>query len=172
MTIRSGNLISNITGGVFTGVIVVYPDNDYALDSPASVLASYIVGAALMSVPSDDDDWPLYIATLPEGVDEAGAILNTTAVKDGRSMKDGDRFQHYGIEIIIRALTEEAGWGRCVVIAEDLETIHNETVVRDDVSYQIRNISMMGGINSLGQEEGTKRRRLFSMNFIMALEEL
>ena len=172
MTIHSGNLIANITGGVFTSAIVQYPDDDYPTDSPAAVLASYIVGALLMSVPSDDDVWPLYVSTLPEGVDELGAVFNTTPVKDGRIMDGGDTLQHYGIEILIRALTEEVGWGRCVLIAEDLDTIHNETVVRDAVSYQIRNVSRVGGINSLGQEEGTKRRRLFSINFIMALEEL
>ena len=172
MSIHSGNLIANITGGVFTGAVVAYSDNDYLLDSPASVLASYIVGASLMSIPSEDDVWPLYVSTLPEGVDEAGAIYNTTPVKDGRVMDGGDTLQHYGVEIIIRALTEEAGWGRCVLIAEDLDTIFNETVIRDTVSYQICNISRVGGVNSLGQEEGTKRRRMFSMNFIMDLKEL
>ena len=172
MSIHSGNLIANMTGGVFTSAIVAYPDNDYIGDNPAAVLASYVVGASLMSVPSEDDDWPLYISSLPEGIDEAGVILNTTPVKDGRVMDGGDTLQHYGIEILIRTLTEEAGWGRCVLIAEDLDTIHNETVIMDDVSYQIRNVSRVGGINSLGQEEGTKRRRMFSMNFIMALEEI
>lgn len=152
-----------------------YTATDYPTDSPASVLATYMTGVSLMTPPSAGEDWPLYISSLPDGdniEDEVGAIFNTTPIKDGRDMKTGELTLHYGIEILIRALTEETGWSKCNEIAGNFDGLVNQDVSKDDTSYRIHNITRTGGINSLGYEDSTKRRRLFSMNFLISISKL
>lgn len=149
-----------------------YATTEVLTDNPAAVLANYITGLALMTVPSASGDWPLYISHLPDDSDSAGAIYNTTPYKDGRRMVDGARLQHYGIQITIRSETEEEGWDKCNVISGQLDTVHNAETIFEGTTYQIHNVSMTGGINSLGDEIGTKRRKMFTMNFLVSLTKL
>jgi hypothetical protein len=144
-------------------------------DTPATIVAAYLTGLALMTVPSAAGDWPLYISFLPDGpgiAHNAGAIYNTTPIKDGRWLKTGAVFQHYGIQIMLRATSEEAGWDKCKTLAGQLDAVANNDVIVSGTTYRLHNISRVGGINSLGEEPGTKRRRLFSMNFMAAIAEL
>ena len=157
-------------------IIDLLESYDVVGESPASVVASYLTGVALMSVPSAESDWPLYISYLrdDQGVkDNAGAIYNTTPTKDGRRMRVGTVLQHFGIQIIIRALSEETGWAKCNVLANQLDTVTNVDVLHTDgFTYRLHNISRMGGINPLGEEQTTKRRKLFSMNFLISMTKL
>jgi len=156
-------------------VIDLLESYDVVGESPAAVVATYLTGVALMTVPSSAGDWPLYISYLrdEQGVkDNAGAIYNTTPVKDGRWMVDGSILQHYGIQIILRALTEETGWAKCNILANQLDSVVNVDVIKDGSTYRLHNISRMGGVNVLGEEMTTKRRKMFSMNFLVSLTKL
>ena len=151
-----------------------YTTTEVLTDNPAAIIAHYLTGLALMSVPGAGD-WPLYISHLPDGIniaDNAGVVYNTTPIKDGRWMGDGSRMQHYGIQITIRSLTEEEGWDKCNVLAGQMDMIHNAETIFDGTTYKIHNVTNLGGINSLGEEPGTKRRKLFTMNFITAINKL
>lgn len=151
-----------------------YTTTDVLTDNPAAIIANYLTGLALMSVPGAGD-WPLYISHLPDGIniaDNAGVVYNTTPVKDGRSMTDGSRMQHYGIQITIRSLTEEEGWDKCNVLAGQMDVIYNAETIFGGTTYRVHNVTNMGGINSLGEEEGTKRRKMFTMNFLISLTKL
>jgi len=156
-------------------VIDLLESYDVVGDSPAAIIASYLTGVALMTVPSAGEDWPLYISYLrdEQGVkDNAGAIYNTSPVKDGRRMVAGTVLQHYGIQIIIRALIEETGWTKCNILANQLDSVVNVDVIKDGSTYRLHNVSRVGGINVLGEEMTTKRRKLFSMNFLVSLTKL
>lgn len=143
-----------------------YAPTTVLTDTPAAVIANYITGLALMTVPSAGGNWPLYISNMPDSPDNIGAIYNTTPTKDGRSMEGGGVMQHYGVQIGIRCTTEETGWDKCNVIAGQLAAIHNNETILNGDTYTIHNVTIIGGINSLGQEAGTKRRRIFTMNFL------
>lgn len=152
-----------------------YMETSVLTDTPAAVIANYLTGAALMTVPSAAGDWPLYIESLPDGPgieNNAGAIYNTTPMKDGRYMGDGGVIQHYGVQITIRATTAEIGWDKCNILAEQLDSIHNEETILTGTTYEIHNVSRVGGINSLGNEPGTKRRKIFTMNFLTSITKL
>jgi len=135
-------------------------------DTPASVIANYVTGLALMTVPSASGDWPLYISNLPDRPDSAGVVFNTTPVKDGRAMQGGGIVQHYGVQITIRSLDEEIGWDKCNILAGQLAAVHNAETILNGDTYIIHNVTIVGGVNSLGIEPGTKRRRVFTMNFL------
>lgn len=149
-----------------------YTATDYVIDSPASVLATYITGQTIMTAPSAGEDWPLFISNLLDTPNNLGIIYDTTPSKDGRYMGSGEVFQHYGIEILIRSVDYETGWVKCNEIAGNLDSVTNTLVSKDDIVYKIHNVSRMGGVNSLGIEEGTKRRNMFSMNFMVSITKI
>jgi len=141
-------------------------------DTPASVMAGYLTGVALMTVPSAGGNWPLYINNLPDAPDSAGAIYDTTPVKDGRAMVGGGVMQHYGIQITIRCRNNESGWDKCNILSGQLDSVHDNEVIVNGSTYKIHNVSRMGGVNFLGEEIGTKRRNMFTMNFITAISKI
>jgi hypothetical protein len=152
-----------------------YTATDYPTDSPASILATYMTGVSLMTPPSAGENWPLYISSLPDGdniEDEIGAIFNTTPIKDGRDMKTGEVIEHYGIQIIIRANTEEEGWSKCNEIVSKLDSIFNIRISKGDNIYLLQSASRVGGVGCLGYEDGTKRRRLSQMEYKVSISKI
>jgi hypothetical protein len=156
-------------------LLEAYTVNPLLGDSPASVLATYLTGQALMIVPGAVGDWPLYISSLPDGDnvdDNAGAIYDTAPIKDGRYMGDGEVVNHYGIQLKIRSRTFEEGWDKMNTIAVNLDQVDRQEVTKNSVDYLIQNISRASGVTSLGIETvGTKRRNLFVLNLLMTMEE-
>ncbi len=169
----SGNVIPAVTGGVFSFVRVITA-SDILLTSPASILAAYIKGQGLMSNPAANMTWPLFISRIPDGTGVAtscGAIYDTTPIKDGRLMV-GPIIQHYGLQIMIRSADHNVGWKKLEAVSVELDSINNEFITVSDEEYQIYNIKRMGTIISLGAEEGTEDRRLFTANFIVTLKRI
>lgn len=148
-----------------------YTTTSVLTDTPASVLAHYITGLSLMTVPSVTGDWPLYINYLPDTPDELGAIYDTTPIKDGRAMRGGGVVQHYGVQIVIRAEDPPTGWDKCNILAGQMDTVHKAQTILNGNTYTIHNVSRSGGINYLGEEPGTKRRNVFSVNFLTAISK-
>lgn len=175
-TIAGGDIMAAVTGGVFslTTTLPDYEAGEVLEESPASVLASYIVGTGKMSVPSSGDAWPLYISSLPDGdnvKDNAGAIYDTTPLKDGRLM-DGPIIQHYGVQLTVRSADYDDGWDKISDIAAMMDGVVNEMVTRTSVDYLLQNVTR-AGINALGLESGTtKRRYIFTVNFLLTLSEV
>lgn len=153
-------------------LVRVFSETDTLAESPASVLATYIISLGEMTTPSDDSSWPLYISHLPETDinDDAGAVYDTTPLKDGRLMS-GPIVQHYGVQITIRSQSYNDGWDKINDISSQLDNVVQETVTRDSTDYLIENISR-GGINPLGIENGTTRRYLFTENYILTMRQI
>lgn len=141
-------------------------------DSPATIIANYLTGLAVMTVPSAEDDWPLYISNLPDSPDNAAVIFNTTPIKDAKLMDDGSIIQHYGIEILLRSIIDEDGWDKCNILSGELDILRNVFVSINDSTYKIHNVTRLGGINSLGSESDSRRRNLFSMNFTVSITKI
>jgi hypothetical protein len=109
---------------------------------------------------------------MPDGPgveDECAALYDTAGVKDTRFLDGTNVFQH-GIQLSIRSLTYAAGWAKADAICELLAQVHNEEVATDsDTTFLIDNVSQVGPVFSLGTEQGTKRRQLFTANFLVRI---
>lgn len=90
-----------------------YSPTDVPLDSPAAIVAHYTTGLGIMTVPSAASLWPFYVDSLPDAPDNAACIFDTTPVKDGRWMRGGAVQQHFGVEVLLRALASTTGWQKC-----------------------------------------------------------
>ena len=154
-------------------LVRVQSETDVLSESPASVLSTYIVSLGYMTVPSASSDWPLYISHLPDGDevnDDAGALFDTTPLKDGRLMT-GPIVQHFGVNLMIRSIDYDDGWDKINEISSAFDAVAQETVTRNSVDYLIENIAR-GGVNPIGIEEGTKRRYLFTTDFLLTMRQV
>jgi len=176
--IIAGNLISNITGGVFYSTTSVREvvGSDVLEASPASIMAAYIIDElAKMTDPENGDSWPLYISSMPDGKNvktDCGAIYDTTPVIETRLMS-GLVPQHPCVQLRIRSRNYETGYVKIEYIAVALDAIDHNTVGIDAGDYVIKNASKSTAVVPLGLETGTtKRRFLFTVNFLLTIMKL
>jgi len=157
--------------------------------SQAQIIRDYIIDEGLMSLPSNETDWPLYIGSLPDIDGDCGCIYNISGRLDGR-LSDGTVISHRGISIHIRADDNyDDGYNKMESIAIYLELAHNDTVVIDGITYQIVNITRQGNIipavegggaltlqeilqRGGGESSNTKRRFLFELRFLTTINRL
>ena len=143
-------------------------------DTPAVIIATHLRTLGTMSIPSALTTWPLYVSNLPEGnmvERNAGVVFDTSPIKDGRLMT-GTVVEHPSITFHIRSTTQDLGWDKINQVALALDAIRKTLITVGSNSYEVRNVTRLGGINSLGQLPGTTREYLYTLNLILSLKEV
>ena len=128
-----------------------------------------------MGGPSESGDWPTFVGTLPDGdrvPDNALAVIDTAPLKDGRIMGSAPLF-HHGIQVLLRSFSYNPGYSKTLALAVALAAVANtEVEVESGVTYVLNNVTQFSGVIPLGQEqETTKRRWMFSVNFLATIQE-
>ncbi len=171
----SNNIIAVATCGIFTSKLTGTGSNQLAA-SPAYILAQYIVDVLGLMGETTEDTWPLYVNHLPDDrsssvEDNCGAIYDTTGVKDGRLM-EGPVPQHFGIQLRIRSLGNQAGYVKIEGIAAAMDEVVRVELSLSSGDYVIQNVSRTSPVVPLGIEGGTKRRFLFTINFLVTMRKV
>lgn len=170
--IRYGYYVKWVYGGAtyYQEVIYTATTEGSAMSLPSAILAAYLIDTgSFFTRPIDDDSWPLYERYLPEDPDNAAVITDTVGMLDGRVMV-GVTTQHYGLQIMVRHRNSETAWAKIAAVADALDLLHNERVYTDQGTFDILAITRTSSIAPLGLEkESTKRRYLYTANFIVAL---
>ena len=142
--------------------------------SPAHILSRYIIDdIALASDPSDSDDWPMYISSLPDGPQvntDCAVVYDTSGIKDGRYMS-GEVIIHPGIQIRVRSRNYDTAYNKIEEIALALDAIQNNLIIIGAYEYKILNASRTTPIICIGVDDNssTKRRSNFTSNFLLTL---
>ena len=143
--------------------------------SISSIVATYIIDTlSLMTSPSDTDDWPLYISSMPDGdavETNCGAAYDMAGKLDGK-LSSGEVVQHPGFSLTIRSDDYETGYSKIEEIALALDDMDKVSVNMDGTTYQIQNMSRHTTISPLDTQKGTKRRFLFVVSFLVTVKEL
>jgi len=174
ITVVGAGLTPAITGGVFMHKAVGTADTPLGV-SPAEILADYIITVlASLTLPSVGSTWPLWTNHMPDGrdvEDNCVSIYDTTGIKDGRIMS-GTTLEHFGLQLRLRALDNQAGYTKLEAIMASLDAVVSKvhTIGSDD--YILQNISRTSPVISLGLEEGTRRRFLFTVNFLAQIRKV
>jgi len=158
----------------FPGVPTASIRSDVLLHSPSFIIGSLIISENIMTIPSLNTDWPLYVSYLPDGEnvqDNAGAIYDYFS-EEHHSMRSGFCGRHFFCQVIIRSLEFEAGRQKIAEILNQLETINRDTIKIGDYEYEIQVVNPVSGIIPLGLEPETKRRYLFILNFSSVIKYL
>lgn len=124
--------------------------------SPAEVVAQALIDSGLTFIYSSPQ-WPTFIGEEPDTPDKVVTIYDTTPVKDGRTMTDGEVILHYGLQIRIRSTNPKQGWTKLQAITDYLDGLSHKYVSMDDGNeYDINAMSNQNGILNLGKEEVTR----------------
>ena len=98
--------------------------------------------------------------------------MDTDGLLDGRLMNTGENVIHKGVQLMVRAEAYNTGYQKTQAIATALEGVDGDQITIETKTYQIDNVSQTTAVVVLGQEEGSKRRELFSVNFLITLKEV
>ena len=144
--------------------------------SPADILQALLVALGLGSQPPGPTDpavtWPVFVASEPAAPDEAITTYDTEGRDFGFTMTDGERQEHHGVQVRVRASTHAVGWkkARAIAVALD-ESVYQETVVIEGVSYFVHDVIRTSNVIPLGKEEPTSKRTLFTINAVVTLHQ-
>ncbi len=143
-------------------------------DPPATIIRQYLIDESVGVDPTtSSDDWPVYVSVLPDDdnvKDKAIAVIDTTPRKDGRALRTGEVFEHFGIQILVRADTYPNGWTKLGAIMDKLDVASNVSVSYNSSTYKLWAVSRTSFF-SLGMETDKRRREIFSVNSLVAIAE-
>ena len=142
---------------------------------PSAILTEYLTDDSTkpFTAPVEELDWPLYMTSMPDGdnvEDDCGVVYDTVGEKLDRTM-DGVVLFLWGIQIKLRASDYEVGWAKATEVQDLLETLHQQSVTIDTTTYEVESMIESAPVISLGVEPGTKRRYLFTLNYLVSIRQ-
>ncbi|KKK87216.1 hypothetical protein LCGC14_2755460 [marine sediment metagenome] len=143
--------------------------------SPSLIFSEYLIDEGIFTDSSLNVNWPMYISTMPDAdtvESDVGTIYDTEGLKDGRIMVDGENIFHKGNQIRIRSKNYADGWAKAEEVIALFEAVADVSIVINSITYEIKNVTQTTSIIPLGVEEGTKRRDLFTINFLSTIKEV
>lgn len=138
--------------------------------SPADVIRYLLIAMGAGIHPDDlvvnsGTQWPIYAGGEPNVPDETITVYDTAGRDDGRMQYDGERTEHPGIQIRIRARDHQTGYVKARQLAVSLDKeIYQNTVSIGNSQYFIHAVSRSGNVIPLGKESPTSKRSLFTIN--------
>ena len=146
-------------------------------NSPAEIVRQLLVDQGIGTFPSppgnQSGSWPVYVAEEPSQPDNCLTVYDTTGKDDGRRMIDGVMFTHDGFQLRIRSTDHQTGW----VKGREARTFFSEvvktnTVTINGVSYLVWAVTGIGQLLVLGYDTGNSKRRLFTLNALVSVQQL
>jgi hypothetical protein len=114
--------------------------------------------------------WPIFIGTIPDSPDSC-IVINRTTSRIGGWFQTGDADEHFGFQILVRALGSSAAEAKVdSIIGKFDRTVNCTTVTISSSSYCVYAITREGDAIPLGTEEESERY-LFSLNAVVALRQ-
>lgn len=142
---------------------------------PAYIMSRFFIDEEIVIDPQDSGSWPIYVGVLPDDEtvnDNIVACINTEPLKDGRLFSSGENIWHYGFQLMIRSSDYNTAYDKADELAVSCEGINRNEITISGTTYRLDNVSQTTGIIGLGQEDGSKRRQLFSVNFLVTIKEI
>jgi len=138
-------------------------------NSPADILAEFLVFRGHATRPAANGLWTIYVDNMPTERDQAICIYNTDGVKQGRGMRSQQTWERPGIQVRVRGLDKSTPRAKMESLRAFFDTLAKETIIVGGNAYTLWCISRVGGILYMGQEE-TKLRENYTSNFLLSLD--
>ena len=141
---------------------------------PSSVICDYLIEtAALFTIPSDGDSWPIYDGAMPDGNEtpnQCAAVLNTAGVMEGKDML-GNLDQRYGVQIRIRGMSESTTYEKTKEVEDAFKgvTYQDVTVVSGE-TWRIYNLQQTTPIMLVSVDD--RRRFTQVINFLCCMKTI
>lgn|SRR3990167_993558 len=162
-------------GFTYRGILSTAPaavDPGPLIHSPADVLRRVLITLG-HGVNPPLTTWPIYAAGEPNTPDNCITVYDTEGRNDGRSMIDGEQWEHYGVQVRIRSTTHKVGYAKAQAIAEALDQeIYDEVETIDTTTYLLHSVSRTSRVLALGKDTPNSKRTLFTINALVSLKTI
>lgn len=139
--------------------------------SPSQVIRQLLVDLGHGTLPSAAGSWPIGVAEDADSPPSAIWVRGTESRLHGRRMSDGQYYERYGFQVLVRDTRYEDGQTKARAIAIAMDTnVRQAAVTISSSTYIVHVISRSGGVLDLGKERSTSRH-LFSINALAAIEQ-
>lgn len=146
--------------------------------SPARVIQQMLIDLGHVTdppaPPTDPGEWPAFVGIEPDLPNDIVVVSNSIGRSRGSSMVTGERFEHVGIQVLVRSLDHNTGYNKADDIGVSLdEEVLNRTVAIDSDRYLVYSVGRTGsGILYLGKSKADAKRSKFSINALLTLKML
>lgn len=114
--------------------------------------------------------WPIYVNAEPNAPDNCITLYDTDQVDFGRSMIDGESFQHYGIQLRVRSSDDKTGGAKIEAMRVFInEQIYERHVTVDGHDYEVQSV-FATGVLTLGMDNPNSKRMLYTSNLSAVLK--
>lgn len=137
----------------------------------ARVLLEYLIDQGLATHPDDGDPWPVYLDQLPDSPDNCIVCYDTTGSMGGRDSVIQRYSELHGVQVFVRSAHLE-GWLKAQDIKGYFDALVRTYVYLGNDTYYIQNINRQGDIIKLGKDSSNSHRRRWSLNVLVAVQQL
>jgi len=128
--------------------------------SPAQIISQLLKDKGFVTDPSQNQDWPIFVSTMPDGVgtpDKAVAIYDVTGIKETSIQRTGETLVHHGINIRARDIDYNSVWKKTKDLFDYLSGVKYIETVVGGISYMVIAFTHSSGIGFLGEVESRQR---------------
>lgn len=136
--------------------------------SPSAIIAAYLISEGLGTRQSDDDDWPMFISSMPDIAKDCSAVYDTSPLIEGKLMRGGVVVEHYGIMVKVKSDDYETGWSQITRMMTVLDELLNVEIELSENLYLLKGCTRRSGPQFIGQDTET-RKSLFTMNYTITI---
>lgn len=135
---------------------------------PSDILRYFLVNGQFGSLPSGTDSWPICVNEASDLPDEMILISDTTGSMDGRSLRTGRTYEHFGLQVLVRSTDRLLAWRRIQILAKVMDSIFRQRVLLETDEYLLQSITRTTPIIPLGtareEKERARKRYIFTTN--------
>lgn len=142
------------------------------LHSPADIARWLLVAKLAVGDPTTNPlpSWPCYNDLEPTGPDDCVTTYDHEPTNDGRSMVDGESFQHYGMQVRVRSSDAPTGRAKAEAIANVMaEGTYQVDVGIGTAVYRVQCFAKIPGVTRIGVDSPSTNRNLFVINALISL---
>jgi hypothetical protein len=148
-------------------------------NSAAEVIWGLMIQLGIATDPANQtvvnlQPWPVYYAIEPSAPDNCQQVIDTDGQFDGRSMIDGDLWEHDGFQLLVRGRTHKVGWAQANLVRDTfaVNVYRNDVVTVDGNFYRVQAVTHISRILALGFDAPNTKRSLFTVNAMLAFTQI
>lgn len=158
-------------------------------DSPAAITQAvllFLQGQGILPSISDPtawasgvgNAWPVFASGESDKPDAAIFLRDTVGQVDGASQLDGATWDHYGVQVMVRAPTHSAAWTMADQIRDAMaRNVYDLTVtvtlgVSTNHQYVVDSYSNIKQVLTLGKEISSSKRSLCTVNAMLTCRQV
>ena len=136
--------------------------------TPAEILRKVLIDAGEVSLPSQNDVWPMFVSGLDSSPNDALAIYDTVGTEDGSIQPTGETKRHPGWQVRCRSVDYRTAYRKLAKIANFFDTLAQVALTLDADQYTLHSVYQSSNIVHLVVRDEQAREH-FTFNGTVAI---